>query len=141
MLTRFGALARLLVRFAFQHVQVPDDVVARVRSLAVQGTVIYVMRYRSVIDYLLLNAVLLREGLPLAEFAPGVSLLWCRRLGDLLRGWWRSRPAGPRADHAACAGLVASGRPVLLFMRNRAVIVRRRPAVTAGRLRPRFPLG
>src|SRR5262245_17008513 len=138
MLTRFGSIARLLVRFAFQHVQVPDDVVARVRSLAVQGTVIYVMRYRSVIDYLLLNAVLLREGLPLAEFAPGVSLLWCRRLGDLVRGWWRARPPGPRADHAACAGLVAAGRPVLLFMRNRSVIARRRTAVTAARIGPRF---
>lgn len=138
MLTRFGALAQLLIRFAFRHVQIPEDAVARVRDLAAEGTVIYVMRYRSVIDYLLVNAVLLRERLPLSTFAPGVSLVWCRRLGDLFRLGWHRRAPGPRADHAACAGLVAAGKPVLLFMRNRSVVARRRTALMAARIGPRF---
>src|SRR5262245_44142978 len=56
MLERFGLIARLLVRFAFAHVRVGADLVERVRQLATQGTVIYVMRYRSAIDYLLVNA-------------------------------------------------------------------------------------
>src|SRR5262249_50843633 len=59
MLERFGIFARLLIRLAFAHVRVRPELVERVRQLASQGTVIYVMRYRSAIDYLLVNAVLL----------------------------------------------------------------------------------
>src|SRR5262245_18909703 len=84
MLQRFGVLALIPVRLRFQHVRVRQEAVERIRQLAQQGTLIYVMRYRSVVDYLLANAVLLREGLPLARFAPGVSTLWFRPLRDAL---------------------------------------------------------
>ena len=86
MLERFGILARLVVRFLFRHVHVRPEAVAHVRQLAGQGTLVYVMRYRSPLDYLLVNAILLREGLPLARFAPGVSTVPFRPLGDML-GW------------------------------------------------------
>ena len=66
MLTRFGVLGRLLVAVAFRHVQVLPESVLHVQRLAEQHSIVYVMRYRSLIDYLLVNAVLLREGLPLA---------------------------------------------------------------------------
>src|SRR4029079_12180641 len=94
MLQLFGVLALILVRLIFQHVRVRAEAVERIRQLAEQGTLIYVMRYRSVIDYLLATAVLLREGLPLARFAPGVSTLWFRPLRDAV-AWLarRSRPA------------------------------------------------
>ena len=81
---RFGIVARVLIRLAFAHVRIRPELVERVRQLASQGTIIYVMRYRSAIDYLLVNAVLLREGLPLARFAPGVSTVWWRPLGEML---------------------------------------------------------
>src|SRR5207244_3860089 len=68
MLERFGVLARLLVHLLFRHVRVRAEAVEHLRQLARQGTLIYVMRYRSALDYLLVNAVLLREGLPLAIF-------------------------------------------------------------------------
>src|SRR5207253_9090524 len=71
MLERFGVVARLLVHLLFRHVRVRAEAVEHLRELAHQGTLIYVMRYRSALDYLLVNAVLLREGLPLARFAPG----------------------------------------------------------------------
>jgi glycerol-3-phosphate O-acyltransferase len=119
MLRRFGWLARILVRLAFRHVRVRAEAVARVRQLAAQGTLIYVMRYRSRLDYLLVNAVLLREGLPLARFAPGLSTLWWRPMGERLR-WLLWSPAGrTEPPQATCAGLVAAGEPVLLFMRSR----------------------
>jgi glycerol-3-phosphate O-acyltransferase len=137
MLVRFGLLARLLVRLLFRHVRVRAEAVQRVRELATQGTIIYVMRYRSVVDYLLANAVLLREGLPLARFAPGVSTLWCRPLGDALAWFWRrGRPL--MSPHLACRALVARGEPVLLFMRSRAVAGRRRRALAAARLGPQY---
>src|SRR5262249_4511145 len=117
MLERFGIFARLLIRLAFAHVRVRPELVERVRQLASQGTVIYVMGYRSAIDYLLVNAVLLREDLPLARFAPGVSTVWWRPLGEILRWVLHRGTRAPASDPAACAEVVAAGEPVLLFMR------------------------
>jgi glycerol-3-phosphate O-acyltransferase len=138
MLERFGLFARLLVRFAFRHVRVRSEAVERVRQLARQGTVIYVMRYRSAIDYLLVNAVFLREGLPLARFAPGVSTRWWRPVGEWLRRPWGRGAAARQGAHAACAELVAAGEPVLLFMRSQAVAARQRRALAAARIGPQF---
>jgi glycerol-3-phosphate O-acyltransferase len=134
MLERFGALVGLLVRLVFARVHVRPELVERVRHLASQGSVIYVMRYRSAVDYLLVNAVLRREGLPLARFAPGVSTIWWRRLADIVR-WYLGR-----GTHAVerCARLVEAGEPVLIFMRSRVVAGRRRRALAAARLGPQF---
>src|SRR5262249_30360549 len=146
MLERFGLLGRLLIRLAFAQVRVRPELVERVRQLSAQGTLIYVMRYRSTIDYLLVNAVLLREGLPLARFAPGVSTVWWRPLGEIVR-WLlhRGEPPTIRSPEACAelvaaggAGLVAAGEPVLVFMRSHAVAGRRRRALAAARLGPQF---
>src|SRR5256712_38570 len=106
-------------------------------ELAPQGTLIYVMRYRSALDYLLVNAVLLREGLPLARFAPGVSTVAFRPLGELL-GWLFRRRRRAGGGHAACSALVARGESVLLFMRSQAVAGRRRRALAAARPGPQY---
>ncbi|TMA39161.1 MAG: hypothetical protein E6J79_04200 [Deltaproteobacteria bacterium] len=138
MLERFGILARLLVRLVFSRVRLRPEAIEHLRQLARQGTIIYVMRYRSTLDYLLVNAVLLREGLPLARFAPGVSTVRFRPLRDLLRWTFRFRKRARAAAHAACAGLVAAREPVLLFMRSQAVAGRRRRALAAARLGPEY---
>jgi glycerol-3-phosphate O-acyltransferase len=133
MLERFGVVARILIRLLFRWVHVRPESVEHVRQLAAQGTVVYVMRYRSALDYLMVNSVLVREGLPLARFAPGVSTVLFRPLGDMLR--WLVRTRGPRrSQHAACTGLVAQGQSVLLFIRSQAVAGRRRRALEAARL-------
>ena len=137
MLERFGVLARLLVHLLFRHVRVRAEAVEHLRQLARQGTLIYVMRYRSALDYLLVNAVLLREGLPLARFAPGVSTVAFRPLGELL-GWLFRRRRRAGGGHAACSALVARGESVLLFMRSQAVAGRRRRALAAARLGPQY---
>src|SRR5262249_50309410 len=92
------------------------------------------MRYRSLLDYLLVNAVLLRERLPLARFAPGVSTVWFRPLREVLVWFFRQRRRARASAHAACAALVAHGEPVLLFMRSQAVAGRRRRELAAARL-------
>ena len=138
MLRRFGFLARLLVRLLFRFVRVRPEAVEHVRQLATQGTLIYVMRYRSTLDYLLVNAVLLREGLPLPRFAPGVSTVWFRPFGEILTWVFRRRGRARVSAHAACAALVVAGEPVLLFMRSRAVAGRRRRALAAARLGPQY---
>jgi len=137
MLERFGVLARLLVHLLFRQVRVRAEAVEHLRQLARQGTLIYVMRYRSALDYLLVNAVLLREGLPLARFAPGVSTVAFRPLGELL-GWLFRRRRRAGGGHAACSALVARGESVLLFMRSQAVAGRRRRALAAARLGPQY---
>lgn len=137
MVRRFGFLVRLLVRTVFRGVRIRPEAVARVRELEAAGTVVYVMRYRSVVDYLLANAVLLREGLPLARFAPGISTVWWRPLRERLRWLARARPT--RTDeHRACAALVAAGEPVLLFLRSQGAAGLRRRAIAAARLGPQF---
>jgi glycerol-3-phosphate O-acyltransferase len=138
MLERFGVLARMLVRFLFRHVHVRPEAVEHLRHLSRQGTIIYVMRYRSTLDYLLVNAILLREGLPLARFAPGISTVAFRPLGDLLGWLFRRRRRARAAVHAACTALVAQGEPVLLFIRSQAVAGRRRRALEAARLGPQY---
>ncbi|HJQ84362.1 MAG TPA: hypothetical protein VKA21_09825, partial [Candidatus Binatia bacterium] len=138
MLERFGILARLLVRLLFRHVHVRAEAVEHLRELAREGTIVYVMRYRSTLDYLLVNAVLLREGLPLARFAPGVSTVAFRPIGEIL-GWLvRRGRRGRAAAHAACTAYVAQGEPVLLFMRSLSVPARRRRALAAARLGPQY---
>src|SRR5262249_58503108 len=97
-----------------------------------------VMRCRSRLDYPLVNAVLRREGLPLARFAPGVSTVAFRPLGDMLAWLFRRRRRARAAAHAACAALVAQGEPVLLFIRSQAVAGRRRRALEAARLGPQY---
>jgi len=138
MLERFGLVARLLIRVAFGHVHVRSELVERVRQLAGQGSVIYVMRYRSAIDYLLVNAVLQREGLPLARLAPGLSTAWWRPVREIIRSLLHRERQAPESDAVVCARLVAAGEPVLLFMRSRAVAGRRRRALAAARLGPQF---
>jgi glycerol-3-phosphate O-acyltransferase len=127
MLRRFGLPARWFARRAFRHVRVDPDDIARVRRLATQGTVVYVMRYCSLVDYFLVNYVLLREELPLSRFANGVSTMWFRPLRDLLAALW----SGLRSLHLfgkqlrrfrereLVSHLTTHGRSVLLFIRTR----------------------
>ena len=61
---RLGWIHRLLSRYAFAFVHVDAKFVERVRRLAERGTVVFVMRNRSIADYLLIRSVFLREGLP-----------------------------------------------------------------------------
>jgi len=138
MLTRFGLLGRLLMSLVFRHVQVLPESVLHVQQLAEQHTIVYVMRYRSLIDYLLVNAVFLREGLPLARFAPGVSMMLWWPLGEVVRRLRAGRRRSALPDPARCAALVASGQPVLLFMRSQTVAGRRRRALQAARIGTRF---
>jgi len=138
MVERFGVLVRLVVYFAFRRVRVEPVQVERVRRLGERQPVIYVMRYRSIVDYLLVNAVLLREGLPLARFAPGLSTVWWRPIRSILVWLGRRRRVARKPAPLRCAAYVAAGDPVLLFMRSRTVAGRRRRALSAARIGVRY---
>ncbi len=133
MVQRLGWVHRRLSSFAFSRVHVDAKAVERVRRLAADGTLVYVMRTRSVADYLLVRAVLAREGLPLPEFVNDIGIGWFRpmrwiagrvleRLSrfELFRHAERQRPA----DRESAAALVGAGRPILVFLRSRSVGLR-----------------
>jgi glycerol-3-phosphate O-acyltransferase len=123
---RFGLLGTLFARVAFRYVQIDPADIARLRRLAEQGTLVYVMRYRSLVDYFLVNFLLLREGLPLPSFTNDISSLSLRPFREIVAGWWealrsRRRLAGEDRDareRDLVARLTAQGRSVLLFIRS-----------------------
>jgi glycerol-3-phosphate O-acyltransferase len=143
MVRRFGLLPNWFARLAFGHVRIDSDDIARMRRLANEGTLVYVMRYRSLVDYFLINYVLLREGLPLPRFANGISSLWLRPVRDLVRALWaRLRSAhlfGKEIrrfrERDLVAQLAAHGRSVLLFIRSRRTGIGRPRPVRAGESR------
>jgi len=144
MVRRFGLLPRWFARLAFQHVRMDPDDIARLRRLADEGTLVYVMRYRSLVDYFLVNWVLLREGLPLPRFANGISSLWLRPLRDMAAILSRrltsahlfGKEIRQSRERDLAGQLVAHGRSVLLFIRSsRGAAVRARATNAPSELR------
>jgi len=137
---RFGLPARWFARRAFRHVRLDLEDIARVRRLANQGTVVYVMRYCSLVDYFLVNYVLLREELPLPRFANGVSTIWFRPLRDILAALWSALRSAQLfgkelrrfRERELVSQLTIHGRSVLLFIRSRRRDVNAR--TTGGRV-------
>jgi glycerol-3-phosphate O-acyltransferase len=123
---RLGLFARVLARVAFNRIEIDAAALDRVRELAAEGTIVYVLHQRSVIDYLMVNIVLQRKGLPLPRFASGVSALWFRPLRDIIRIVWKrirsvgffSKNGRGAQDEDRCAELVQGGEPVLIFVRS-----------------------
>jgi glycerol-3-phosphate O-acyltransferase len=142
---RLGRLPNLLGRRFLSEVRVDPEAIARMKVLAERGTLVYVMRYRSLVDYLLVTFLLYRHGLALPEFVNDIPALILRPVEDIVATVWRRLRAwrrlgrGARAveDRDRCQRLVRAGRPVLIFMRNRASGMRffagRRGAVRSAR--------
>ncbi len=147
MTQRLGLVHRFLSLWAFAFVHIEPKAVQRVRSLPERGAVVYVMRHRSIADYLLINAVFLREGLPLPQLSNGVAIGWFRslrwifsRIVERLRMHqvFGKRAERLSADRTAASELVSSGKPILLFLRDRGTglfgWLRPRRAVDLGRI-------
>lgn len=131
-LRRLGLLPRLLGRILFRQARVDEGAVQYLRELAQRSTLVYVMQFRSVVEFLLVAHVLRRERLPLPEFVSGLPTLLLRPFSEVVAILWRRMRAGeslrrafnPIEESARCRRLVASGKPVLIFMRTRAAGMR-----------------
>ncbi len=128
-ITRFGFWPGLFCRTVLTHVRIDPGAIEHIRTLSERGSIVYVMRYRSLVDYLLLAHLLMREGLPLPEFVSNVSTLLLRPLREIVTTLWRRmrivglfrrRELKHVEDLDRCQRLVQQGRPVLIFMRSRA---------------------
>ncbi len=143
MIERFGWLQRRIAERLTAQVHIDDKAVAQLRTLGQTGTIVYVLRNRSLLDYLLVSWLMVREGLPLARFANGVSsslFLPLRKLLERARSALRSaRPASREvrraADRRHAGDLVASGEPILIFLRSRSarLLSNRRARLAAAR--------
>ena len=123
MVPRFNFVFRWFARRFFGHFELAPEMVEGLRELEARGSVIYVMRYASRLDYFLFNALFLRENLRLSRFANGVrfyyygSFLKGVRLSlDRFRG--QGGPSGPLADQEQARQLVRSGESFFLFLRT-----------------------
>ena len=127
-LRRFGALPALLCRRLFSQVRVDPGAIEHIRGLAARGSIVYVMRHRSLVDFMLVACILLREGLPMPEFVSDVPTLLLRPLREIVAMLWQrvraARMLGKEMRHYEdsdrCQRLVSQSRPVLIFMRTRA---------------------
>ena len=93
MTPRFNFLFGWFARRYFRHFELDDKTVERLRALEQRGSVIYVMRYASRLDYFLFNTLFVREGLALSRFANGIQFHYYRPFLELVRTMF-TRPRG-----------------------------------------------
>ena len=143
---RFNLFFRGFARRYFGHFELDTDVVTRLRDLEARGSVVYVMRYSSRLDYFLFNALFLQHGLRLSSFANAIRFHAYRPLSQQLRfllrmplRWasGRARGGGHEADREAVRERVSRGDSLFLFLRTqrlRTFLRRRRTGKHNGEL-------
>jgi glycerol-3-phosphate O-acyltransferase len=127
MTERFNLPFRWFARRYFRHFGLEAGTVAKLRELEASGSVIYVMRYSSRLDYFLFNTLFRREGLRLSSFANGIRFWYYRPLFVALRSWWRGRREG-RDTGAWVRELATAPASFFLFLRTARQGLRRRHA-------------
>jgi glycerol-3-phosphate O-acyltransferase len=142
MLTRFGAIAGWLGRRLFSHIHLSPSDIERIRECAREGTIVYVMRYPSMLDTLLMNLLFLEADLPLAHMSNGKTTLYMRRPTTMIRIVLRrlfalrhlfGKDVREREWRERAVKLMATRKPILLFLRGTklGLYVRRVDAVEA----------
>lgn len=120
---RMNAIAEFVGRRLFRRAVVNERLVEKIRELAEQGTIVYVLRHHSFVDYFMINFILRREDLPLPVFANGMSPWALAPIAEMLRILRRKRPlrdvaAEQEQDVETCAQAVRAGAPVMVFLRG-----------------------
>ncbi len=123
MTERFNVFFRFFARRYFRHFRLDDEVVARLKALEARGSVVYVMRYASRLDYFLFNALFLRHGLRLSSFANSIRFYFYRPFREFIPILFRLRWGRPREvehveDREAVRREVRKGRSLFIFLRT-----------------------
>ncbi len=141
MTPRFNLPFRWFARRFFRHFDLDDATVDHLRKLESRGSVVYVMRYASRLDYFLFNALFLREGLGLSKFANGIRFYYYRPIWQAIRLAWTRRSEllrepGPEFSQAKLRSLTLRGESSFIFLRTarlRSRLRSRRRAVEHGK--------
>ncbi len=124
MVRSWGLLWWAVFAVFFRKLKLAEPSGERVRQASSKGPVVYVMRTRSLVDYLALNEVLRRRRLPLAEYGTGVSMTaWMPTFAGIKMMWqkaiWFLRNG--RLPHPVGVGwlskMVAEGGNAAVFLR------------------------
>ena len=108
-------LGWLYQRF-FEHIQVDEAWANRVREADARGTVVYVLRNLSFVDFFALDHLTKRLKLPRVLFANDLGLSVLEPMG---RGWWNAfAPRSEEADADDLRRAVASGASAALFLKR-----------------------
>jgi glycerol-3-phosphate O-acyltransferase len=123
MTERFSLFFRFFAKRYFEHFSLEPEVVERLRALEARGSVVYVMRYSSRLDYFLFNALFLRHGLRLSSFANAIHFYYYRPFHQLVSIMLRLKRGRPReVEHSedldAVREHVAAGQSIFLFLRT-----------------------
>ncbi len=132
MTERFNLPFRWFARRYFRHFGLDEATVARLRDLEQRGSVVYVMRYSSRLDYFLFNTLFWREGLRLSSFANGIRFWYYRPLLEAVRSLLRGRREA-RSTGEWVRELATAPESFFLFLRTARQGLRRRHAGLEGR--------
>lgn len=140
MTPRFNFLFRWFAKRFFGEITLDDATVARLKALEAAGSVVYVMRYASRLDYFLFNWLFLRHGLRLSTFANGIRFDYYQPLWKALMGRLRAgrSPHGAlsESDRDRVRAQIQSGSSLFVFLRTerlRSWLRGRRHVATAER--------
>ncbi len=123
MTPRFNWLLRRFAKRYFRHLEIDPEAVRALHELEERGSLIYVMRYSSRLDYFLFNTLFAREGLRLSCFANGIRFHTYRPVFEALRtalGRMRFRSAERRHrdERETARRLALGGQSLFLFLRT-----------------------
>ncbi len=121
---RYSTVLHLLHRLSTHRISIDPATKDRIQQMAQKRTLIYVMPSASLLDYLLMNTLLLQNDLPLSSFANNVPMLLFQSIPTALRALrnrfislfrspsWRVQKEAEILLHAA-----QNQTPCLLFLR------------------------
>jgi glycerol-3-phosphate O-acyltransferase len=140
MTPRFNFLFRWFAKRYFGEITLDGATIERLRALEAAGTVVYVMRYASRLDYFLFNWLFLRHGLRLSSFANGIRFDYYQPLWQAFMGRLRARrsPHGAlsASDRDRVRAQIERGSSLFVFLRTerlRSWLRGRRHVATAER--------
>ncbi|MBN2496716.1 MAG: 1-acyl-sn-glycerol-3-phosphate acyltransferase [Deltaproteobacteria bacterium] len=127
---RYGPFFRSFFAHYFDPIDFPAAALERIRSLADQGTLVYISRSASLLHFLYLNHICLRHSLPLARFVNGVSPVLFQPVGGLVE---RMRVLGSEdveeldtegeaLEHRQLGHVLRGGESALLFLQQAATL-------------------
>src|ERR1700735_2429805 len=100
----------------FEHIEVDEAWARAVRDADARGTVVYVLRNLSFVDFLALDYLTKDRSLPQIRFANDLGLLLLEPMGH---GWLHAlRPRTPESDAADIERAVGSGGSAALFLKR-----------------------
>src|SRR5256885_2400109 len=126
-------LAYLYRRF-FEHIQVDEAWVTAVRQAASRGSVVYVLRNLSFLDFLALDHLTKRYGLPRIRFANDLGLWVLEPMG---KGWLRALRRKSRGKTAGeLSDVTRDGGSAALFLKRPPAML----GLASGKVGPRRSL-